>query len=48
MRETVHDTLKEGGTENRGGKTKISKRGSKLGQGVGTLKRRELEPPYEL
>ena len=44
----MQDTLKEGGTKNRGRKTKILKRGSNLGQGVGALKRRGLEPPYEL
>ena len=32
--------LKGGGTEKRGGETKILKRGGKLGQGVGALKRR--------
>ena len=32
----------------RGGETKILKRGCKLGQGVGALKRGGLEPPYEL
>ena len=48
MRRTVQNTLKEGGTEKRGGKTKILKRGSKLGQGVGILKMRGLKPPYEL
>ena len=35
---TVQNTLKGSGTEKRGGETKISKRGSKLGQGVGALK----------
>ena len=45
---TVQDTLKEGGTESRRGKTKILKRQSKLGQVVGALKRRGLESPYEL
>ena len=45
---TVQNTLKEGGTESRRGKTKILKRQSKLGQGVGALKRRGLESPYEL
>ena len=45
---TVQDTLKEGGTESRWGKTKILKRQSKLGQVVGALKRRGLESPYEL
>ena len=29
---------KGGGTEKRGGKTKILKKGGKLGQGVGTLR----------
>ena len=39
-----------GGTEKRGGKTMILKRGSQLSQGVGALKKGEggLEPPYEL
>ena len=39
-----------GGTEKRGGKTKILKGGGKLGQGsVGALKRGGgLEPTYEL
>ena len=32
----------------RGGETKILKRGGKLGQGVGALKRGVLEPPYKL
>ena len=46
---TVYNTLKWGGTEQRGGDTKIIKRRGKLGQGVGSLKRgRGLEPPYEL
>ena len=45
---TVWNTLKGGRTEKRGGETKILKRGDKLGQGVGALKRGELEPPYEL
>ena len=45
---TVSNTLKGDGTERRGGKTKILKRGSKLGKGVGALKRGKLEPPYEL
>ena len=41
--------LKAGGTEKRGGRTKILKRGGdKLGQGAGALKRGGLEPPYEL
>ena len=48
MRGNVQDNLKEVGTENRGGKTKILKRGSKLGQEVGALKRRGLKPTYEL
>ena len=48
MRVTVQDTLKEGGTENREGKTKFLKRGSKLGQGVGALKMKGVKPPYEL
>ena len=33
--------------EKRGGETKILK-GGKLGQGVGAIKKGELEPPYEL
>ena len=32
----------------RGGDTKILKRGCKLGQEVGVLKRWAVEPPYEL
>ena len=36
---TVQNNLKEGGAEKRGGETKILKRGGKLGQGVGALKR---------
>ena len=32
--------LKRGGTERRGGNRKIFKKGGKLGQGVGALKRR--------
>ena len=36
---TVSNTLKGGGTGKRGGETKILKSGSKLGQGVGALKR---------
>ena len=42
--------LIEGGKEKRGGKTKILKRGGKLGQGMGCLKRGGgvLEPSYEL
>ena len=45
---TVQNTLKGSGTEKRGGETKISKRGSKLGQGVGALKGGgELKPPYK-
>ena len=47
MRETVQNTLEKGGTEKRGGKTKILKRASKLSQGVGALKG-GLKPPYEL
>ena len=44
--ETVWNTLKGGGIEKSGGETKILKRGVKLGQGVGALKREEgvLEP----
>ena len=42
------ETLEGAGTEKRGGKTKILKRGDKLGQGVGTLKIGGLQPPYEL
>ena len=37
---TVSDALKGGGTEKRGGETKILKRGrGKLGQGVGAFKK---------
>ena len=48
---TVWNTLKGGGKKKRGGKTKILKRGGKLGQGVSALKKGGgggLEPPYEL
>ena len=45
---TVENTLKEGGTEKRGGETKILKKGGKLGQGVDALKKGELEPPCKL
>ena len=45
---TVKNTLKERETENRGGETKILKRGGKLGQWVGALKKGGLEPLYEL
>ena len=38
---TVQNTLKGGGTEKRGGETKNVTKGSKLGQGVGALKRGE-------
>ena len=48
MKGTVQNTLKEGGAEKRGGKTKMLKRGSKLGQGVCALKRWGAETPYEL
>ena len=45
---TVENTLKRGGTEKRGGETKIFKKG-KLGQGVDALKKwAELEPPHKL
>ena len=37
--ETVQNTLKGGGAEKRSGKTKSLKRGDKLGQGLGALKR---------
>ena len=41
--------MKGGGTEKRGGATKILKSGGgKLGQGMGALKSRGPEPPYEL
>ena len=40
--------LKRWWEKKRGGKTKILKRGYKLGQGVGALKSWGLEPPYEL
>ena len=40
--------INRGGTEKRGGETKILKMGGKLGQGVDALKRRGLETPYEL
>ena len=38
-----------GGTEKSGGETNILKRGDKLGQGMGALKKGGgLEPPHEL
>ena len=46
--ETVKNTLRGGGTEQRGGDTKILNRDGKLDQGVRALKRGRLEPPYEL
>ena len=46
--ETVYISLKGGGAQNRGGETKILKRGGKLSQGVGAFKRGGLEPPYKL
>ena len=45
---TVWNTLKGGRTEKSGGEINILKRGDKLGQGMGALKRGGLEPPYEL
>ena len=48
MGRTVANTIKRGGTEQRGGDTNILKRGGKLGQGVAALKRGVLEHPYEL
>ena len=48
---TVWNTLKEDGIKKRVGETKILKRRSMLGQGVGALKRMGrvgLEPLYEL
>ena len=42
---TVSNTLKGGGTGKRGGETKILKSGSKLGQGVGALKRGGARTP---
>ena len=50
MGEAVENTLKGGGTEKRGGETKILKRG-KAGSRGGCLKKGMgggLEPPYEL
>ena len=44
---TVQNTLKVGGTENRGRETKILKRRGKLGQGVGTLKRGKVGTPSQ-
>ena len=41
---TVQDTLKGGGTEKSGRNRKIFKRGDKLGQGIGALKRRGWNP----
>ena len=34
----VGETLERGGTEKKGGETKVLKRGGKLGQGMGALK----------
>ena len=45
---TVQNTLKGGGMEKRGGKTSTFKMEGKLGQGVDTLKRGALIPPFEL
>ena len=46
---TVCNTLKGGGTEKRGGDTKILKRGRQAGSRGGCLKKeRGMEPPYEL
>ena len=48
---TVWNTLKVGGTEKRGGETKILKRGGQAGSRGGCLKKGAeggLEPPYEL
>ena len=39
MRGTVQDTLKEDGTENRGGKTKSFKKGEQAGSRGGCLKK---------
>ena len=45
---TVWYTLKEGGTEKRGGEAKILKKNGKAGSRDGCLKKRgSLEPPYE-
>ena len=41
---TVWNTLRGGGIEKRGGETKILKRASKLGLGVGALKRGDWNP----
>ena len=46
VRGTVLNTLKGGATEKRRWETKILKRGGKLGQGVGALKKGVLEPPF--
>ena len=40
--------LKRDGTKTKGGEKKILRRGDKLSQGVGALKRGGLELPYEL
>ena len=46
---TVENTLKGGGTEKRGGKTKILKKGGgQAGSRGGCLKKGGLEPPYKL
>ena len=47
--ETVQNTLKGSGTENRGGKTKILKGGGQAESRGGCLKKEGgQEPPYEL
>ena len=47
--ETVKNTFKGSGAENRGGETKIFKRRGQAGSRDGSLKNGEcLEPPYEL
>ena len=44
----VYNSLKGGGTEKRGEKTKILKRGSSWVKGWVPFIKRGLEPPYEL
>ena len=48
--EAVQNTLKGSGTENRGGKTKILKRGGGQAESRGGCLKKEggQEPPYEL
>ena len=40
----MSEILQKDGTEKRGGETKVFKKGGKMGQGVGALKRRDWIP----